>query len=269
MGELLRSNFINKPETRPPLTDGSLALAIHNQPRIPDNVVLFEPRPKPNQLWEEVDYLEQNYREEGLPRDWWNINDVGFSMKTQMRLLTETGDANQVERDLRGFCLEYLKQEAVFPFEYEIENGELVDRKYGNRRMIDTVDVRERGGAVLESLSSAQKHLLESGDGATAIMVSPPGWTGLAMDDGSGVVYQDTMIFHIQRQGDRVVGTTFRTDFDLDMAKVLIKQLTGQELSPLAGIIDCIKAVSLMHAGDSTTAATPEGLIDMLRGIKG
>jgi len=41
MGELLRTNF--RPETHAPLTDGSLALAMHRQYSIPDNnVVLFK-----------------------------------------------------------------------------------------------------------------------------------------------------------------------------------------------------------------------------------
>jgi hypothetical protein len=45
MGELLRTNF--RPETHAPLTDGSLALAMHRQYSIPDNnVVLFKAQTK-------------------------------------------------------------------------------------------------------------------------------------------------------------------------------------------------------------------------------
>jgi len=47
MGEILRPNFITTQEARRSLTDGSLALAEYSQPGIPNNVVLFEGRPKP------------------------------------------------------------------------------------------------------------------------------------------------------------------------------------------------------------------------------
>jgi hypothetical protein len=267
-----RANVINFPDYRPPAVDGSLALAEPVRSQIPDNVVLFEARPKPPRLQERIDYLDSNYQQEDLSHDWWNINDVGFSMNSQMRLLAETGDksswVNQVERDLRGFALEYLKQGTVFPFEYEIVSGELIDRRYGNRRMIDTVDQKERGGAVRESLSLMQEYLLTSESGATAIMVSPPGFTGLTMDNGRRIVYEDTMIFHLQRKGDRVIGTTLRTDFDLEKARKLIKQLTGKDLPEDATVIDCVKAVSFLGPEDISSAKTVYGLIDTLVNIK-
>ena len=47
MAEILRPNFIATQEARLSLTDGSLALATHSRPSIPDNVVVFEARPSP------------------------------------------------------------------------------------------------------------------------------------------------------------------------------------------------------------------------------
>ncbi len=261
------ANIINFPSQRAPMIDGSLALATHGQPSIPDNVVLFETRHQPPRLQEQIDYFDQNYRREGLPRDWWNINDVGFSMKRQMRLLEETGDVNQVERDLRGFALEYLRQGTVFPFEYEIVNGELVDRKYAGRRMLDTVDKKERGGGVLESLSLIREHLLEGEDGATAIMVSPPGWTGLRMDNGASIEYEDTQTFYFKKVGDRVLGAGLRTDFNLQEARMLIKYLTGQELPISASIIDCVKAISTINPSADGIGSTND-LIKILKKVK-
>jgi len=227
-------------------------------------------RPK-SALEEQIDYFNQNYKKEGLPRNWWNINNVGFSMKAQMRLLTEVGDrttgANQVERDLRGFCLEYLKQGTVFPFEYEIVNGELVDRKYG-RKMLATVDPKERGGAVFESLSLIQNYLLEGGDGATAVMVSPPGDTGLLMDNGRRIVYEDTMTFHFQKKGNKVIGTTLRTDFDLIKAKELVEQLTGRKLPQGASTIDCVRAIAFRDGENTSSDITTQNLINTLETIQ-
>jgi hypothetical protein len=227
-------------------------------------------RPK-SSLERQIDYFDQNYREEDLPRQWWNINDVGFSMKAQMRLLAEVGDrktwVNQVERDLRGFCLEYLKQGTVFPFEYEIVNGELVDRKYG-RKMLATVDPKERGGAVFESLSLIQNYLIEGEDGATAVMINPPGDTGLLMDNGRRIVYEDTMTFHFQKKGNKVIGTTLRTDFDLIKAKELVEQLTGRKLPQWASAIDCVRAIAFRDGENNSSNITLQSLIDTLEAIQ-
>src|ERR1035437_9136243 len=104
-------------------------------------------RPK-SPLEKQIDYFDQNYQREGLPKEWWSINDVGFSIKKQMALLEGSDSASlkkwgeQTKQDLLGFGLEYLQQGTVFPFKYGVENGQLVDPKYGHRRMVDTVDPR-------------------------------------------------------------------------------------------------------------------------------
>lgn len=257
-------------ERRPYSVDGSLALDVRPSyyplPGQESNVIFLE-RQQKSLLQEQIDYFGQNYRREELPRDWWNINDIGFSMKSQMRLLAETGDVNQVERDLRGFALEYLRQGTVFPFEYEIVDGELVDRKYGNRRLLDTVDPNERGGAVKESLSKIQEYLVGGEDGEMAIMVSPPGWTGLAMDNGEKIVYEDTQTFYLQKVGDRVLGAGLRTDFDLNQVKQLIKQLTGQELPASASVIDCVKVISTINPNTDGVGSASD-LVRILQKVK-
>lgn len=232
-------------------TGGALALqpTFLGNERQEGNVISLENYRRKLPIEKHIEYLDRNWVSEGLSRNWYDIDDVGFSMKRQMRLLEEIGDtqiwADQVERDVRGFGLEYLNRGTVFPFEYQVEGQEFVDKKYGGRKMTDTVDARERNGAVLESLRRVQNHFLEGG--SSAVMVSPPGWTNLNMDNGTNITYIDTMIFHFVRDGDRIVGTTFRTDFNLEDAKKLIKQLTGQELSPSATIIDCVRAIALSN----------------------
>ncbi len=263
------ANVINFPGPRPAI-DGSLALSLVPQVAPKDNVVSIEAHRR-NPLQEQIDYFDQNYQTEGLPRDWWNINDVGFSMKRQMRLLSETGDrkswVKQVERDLRGFALEYLRQGTVFPVEYEIVSGELADARYGDRRLLDTVDPSERAGAVRESLSKIQEYLVDGKEGAMAIMVSPPGWTGLEMDNGERIEYQDTQTFYFQKTGGRVLGMGLRTDFSLQEARILIKYLTGQDLGPSASVIDCVKAISIITP-ETESIGSANDLVGVLKKVK-
>jgi len=252
-------------------TDGTLALehAYFPPRRREDNVIFLKEQGR-SPLGEQISYFDNNYQKEGLPREWWSINDVGFSIKSQMRLLKSSADkpifvwAEQTARDFTGFALEYLKRGTIFPFEYQIEGQELIDKKYGNRKMRDTVDPRERNGAVLESLLKMQDHL--SGGGAAAIMVSPSGQTGLTMDDGSEISYLDTMVFYMKRQGDKVLGTTFRVDFDYSKARTLIKQLTGQDLPPSATVVDCVRAIALMDA--SSDIGSEQKIIDVMEKVK-
>ena len=95
-------------------------------------------------------YFRQNWQQEGLSWNWWNISDVGFSMQRQMRLLEGLDReavskwTNQTEMDFRGFAREYLMRGNVFPFEYAVDGDRLVDKRYGNRSLLDTVDPKER-----------------------------------------------------------------------------------------------------------------------------
>ena len=123
---------------------------------------------------------------------------------------------------------------------------------------------------VLESLGRIQTHLLEAKDGATAVMISPPGETGLVMDDGSKIVYLDTMAFVFQKTVDgdgqaRIIGTTIRSDLKINQARELIKNLTGQELPLTATAADCVRAISLANGGDGVRNATE--LVNIMQGI--
>lgn len=215
------------------------------------NIIQFpEQRPYASPLQSKIDYFDNNWRREGLPQDWFNVYDVGFNIKAETRLLEETGDrqvwAEQVERDLRGFALEYLKKGVVFPIEYAIVDGELVDPRYGNRNMLDTVDSSERGGAVLQSLSEMKQLLIDGKNGIAVVMVSPPGPTGLFLQN-EPIVYEDTQAIFLQKIGEgrngRVIGASLRTDFSLPEARKLIMKLTGQDLPISATVADCVRAI--------------------------
>jgi hypothetical protein len=223
-------------------------------------------------LEKQIDYFDRNYQREGLPQEWYVVNDVGFSIKRQMALL-EGNDSlslkkwgEQTKQDLLGFGLEYLQQGTVFPFKYEVQDSQLVDAKYGHRRMVDTVDPKERNGAVLESLKGMQRHLLEGGNGATAIMVSPPGETGLTMDDGRAITYNDYMVFHMQNRNGEVTGTTLRVG-DIDLNK-LMPLLTGQNLPASATTMDVVRMLSLGTKDSSMDINSLVGILEKVSGTR-
>lgn len=237
-------------------------LEFERQPQLVKEKITPEAQP----LAGYINYFDKNWYREGLPRNWYQIDDVGFSLKGQMGVLTNpnypiTVRADQTGRDLAGFALEYLRQGLVFPFEYHIKGQELVDKKYGEKKLLDTVKPEERNGAVLMSLSRMQKHLIENPNSA-AIMISPLGKTGMTADNGKAIIHQDTQIYHMERQGDKVIGTTLRTDFDLEKAKDLINILTGQKLPSSASAADCVRAIALL--GKDTTLNKVENLVGVL-----
>ncbi|MBI2031661.1 MAG: hypothetical protein HYT08_03535 [Candidatus Levybacteria bacterium] len=211
-----------------------------------------------NPLAKEIRYFDLNWRREGLPSDWYNLNEIGFSMNGQMNLLQGLDQESksiwlrQTKRDILGFGLEYLRQGIVFPFEYEVTEVEgerdLIDSEYG-KRLLDTVDKKERDGYVLSSLRIIQEHLLKK-DGTSATMVSPLGWTGLKTDRGEDILYQDTQVYFLRRKENTIIGTTFRTDFNFAETREAIRILTGKELPENASVMDYIKTLSLEDSSE-------------------
>lgn len=267
MGEILRPNFTKETGV---LTDGSLAL--DPKPRITgvteENLVFLE-LPRKSPLEEKIDYLDQHYRQEDLPREWWNINDVGFSMKRQMALLQNVDPSSvstwveQTERDFLGFALEYLVKRKVFPFEYRIEGEDFIDERYGNREMLEMIDPRERNGAVLEAVRQGKEELKK---GKSVAIVSPEGNSGITMDDGSEIVFKSTMVFYMERHGNRVIGTGFGLNFSLDEARLLVEKLTGRELPKTASAADCVKALAAFD--ESSDIENPYDLVSAFATIK-
>jgi hypothetical protein len=272
MAERLRPNMIQFPERRPYAVDGSLALnvspAYHSLPGQENNVIFLERRQK-SSLQEQIDHFDKNYISEGLPRDWWNINDVGFSMKRQMDLLQRPDPmsvstwAKQTKRDFLGFALEYLLKRKVFPFEYRIEGERFIDEKYGNREMLEMIDPREREGSVLETARQARSELLKGKDVA---IVSPKGKAGITMDDGREIDYPDTMVFYMQRDGNQIIGTGFSLGFSLEEARQLVEKLTGKAVPKIASAVDCVKELATF--GEDSEIKNPYDLIEAIKTVK-
>ncbi len=208
-----------------------------------------------------IDHFDTNWREESLPKDWYNLKKkVGFSMDTQMNLLKGTDSASislwaeQTRRDALGFCLEYLSGKLVYPFLYEQDliSMEYVDPRY-KKSLLAGVSEKERHGQVKRSLAQIQAFFLDptTPDGSIAVMASPKGETGLTTDDGRRIVYPDSHFFLFVKDGMQIKGVTIKTDFTLAECRDVIKKLTGVTLPEDASVEEYVAAVTYLKPWDN------------------
>lgn len=241
--------------------------------RAPVRLVEQEAPPQ-SELGKLIAHFDKDWKEEGLPRDWYSFGKAGFSMNSQMNLLDGLDSESvgvwidRTEQDIRGFSLEYLKQELVHPAFYrKIVSSDgrirLVDDKY-NRGLAEMVSPKERNGAVSEALDGIENTLVENG--GIAIMTSPRGWTGLHTDRGIPIEYPDSWFFSFLDMGDRVINFGVKTDFTLSECRQAIIKLTGEDLSREASIEDYVKAIAKINPNQGIS--TPQDLVRVLREIR-
>lgn len=232
----------------PQMIDG--ASALHPQ-FFPQELVAFEFEPQvSNPLKENIDHFDQNWWREGLPRDWFRLNKIGFTMNGQMDLLqgadyeSKTLWLTQTRMDLLGYVPECLKQGVVFPFRYDTFDGvDFVDLRYG-KRMMGMIDSKERGGVVLRTAEKMRDFLKDKDPGAVTIMASPIGETGLTNDDGSPIVYEALQMFIMKKNRQRgIEGVTLRTDFNMAETREIVEIYTGEKLPANAGFEEYMQAI--------------------------
>ncbi len=212
-----------------------------------------------------VDFLNTFYKEEGLPQDWQSLQygniQVGFSMEGQMNLLK--GDdpesrrvwAKQTRQDLQGFVIEYLSPYIVYPWHHQKKenpdgSANLVDARYGGKKMVDTVSKSERGGTVKQVIEAIDRAVVNKkvSDGSIFVQWSPmdESPTGLVQDNGAPIVYRDTHLIVSQVKDDKLDGITIKTDLTQAECREMIRILTGRVIPVGAPIEDYIKAVALI-----------------------
>lgn len=217
-----------------------------------------------------INYFDTNYAREGLPKDWYNLRTieqkhVGFVIKNQMDLLQSIIDkkaladwAVKTERDLQGFKLEFLSEHNVYTRRYDInyQKGRIEDPMYGKAKdgvgsvdIVDTISAEERNGSVKESLGEIKEFLLDAPDGSIGFMNSPLGKTGFKSPDGRGIDYIDSYVFLLQKQGDKVMNYTIKTDFKLPQCREAIERLTGKKLPENAPLEEYVRSIALIKPG--------------------
>lgn len=221
-----------------------------------------------------IKHFDQNWKQEGLPRDWYNFGKAGFSMNSQMNLLEGLDSSGvdtwkeRTEQDMRGFTLEYLERELVHPAFYrksETADGKvsLIDKKY-DRGLTEMVDPRERNGSVKDTLGKIEEFI--GNGGKAVVMTSPDGWTGLETDREIPIVYPDAWLFSFIDMGDRVVNFGIKTDFSLEDCRNAIVKLTGQDLEKGASVEDYVRAIAKINPDQGISS--PADLVRVLREIR-
>jgi hypothetical protein len=230
---------------------------------------------------EYIKFFNQFYNEEGLPKDWQKLqygeNQVGFSIRGQMELLK--GDdsesrkiwAKQSRQDLQGFVIEYLSPYIVYPWNHEKKlnpdgSASLVDARYGNKKMVDTVSEEERNGTVKRVVEAMDRAVIEKKIPNKSIFVqwspmdeSP---TGLKQDNGDDVVYSDTHLIVSQVDGDRLNGFTVKTDLSQLECREMIRRLTGRVVPAGAPVEEYINAVALIDPAKGRIASVEDVIVE-------
>lgn len=218
-------------------------------------------------LKDEIFYLRQNYRREGLPEDWYRMSATGFQVDKQTNLLfsqLNTDDTpterffqkqrwlTQTDGDIKGFIIEYLTEKLVFPIHYTIlpEEKRVVDRFYGNKDVEDIVSSEERNGSVKRSIKKVKDFFLDAKDGSIAVMTSPAGWSGMKLSNGDSIVYPDSQTYIWKKQENEVWGFTVKTDFSYEEHRELLKRLTFQTLPEDAPVTQYVETVAGIIPGD-------------------
>jgi len=150
---------------------------------------------------------------------WWQIeenrrrfDDLSFRIKNQVDLFFTTleksgfSDAfSQLNMDLYGYYLEYIKQEALLPFTLRFnQNGKLVGDFYGDKPITEIVDPKERDGVVVDAMRDLEEKIKNLDDSQLIFRISPSGWTGFSYR------YTESQAQIYWREGDKIRGLTVR-----------------------------------------------------------
>lgn len=232
-----------------------------------------------------VKHFDRNWRQESLPQEWHNLKGlkgkhIGFSMKSQMELLDDPTNQDEVaswtqktKQDLLGFKLEYLSDHIVYPCKYErsaTDRTRLENSLYGNADMVETVSASERNGSVVRGLKDMKSFFLDEDtpDGSIAVMTSPVGPSGLKTDDGKDIRYPDSYFFIMQKEGDTVNNYTLKTDFTIPECREALYQLTGQRLDPTAPLEAYVETIAKIKPGDQDAKPAVSDIVGALELVR-
>jgi len=236
---------------------------------------------KPNNaLLTQIDYFNTNWRREDLPINWADLPGTGFMLRKQMASLSLNDlDKNeskrrwldQTNRDIKGFILEYLAEGLVFPINYSIGSNEhLIDKNYGNKKVVDIVSSEERNGSIKEIVEEKlEPFLANASDGSIAVIDSPSGWSGLHQEDGRPITFPDSQIYIFQKKGKEIVGFTIRSDFNDREHKEFIRRITGENLPENASAETYIRrGTALIDAGSGTNLKEIKDVVKLMQGTR-
>lgn len=258
---MLNSWFINKPQTESDRIDS----AVHGWVKEG-----FIPTPEENDD----------------PRMMWG---TGYDMTRQMSMLLYNWLVNpskapfisrdQLRTDSKAFFDEFIYMGTLFPnpLKKRKENDQgIIYSDIYRKRWIDAISREERNGAVWDVANRVEQFLLTAAVGSVAVIVSPPGWSGLYdRESGKPFRYPDTHVdvFRINDFGHIEACTLRFNALSLDQCEAILEQLgvsfppSHKHLPSQERIEQIVRNYSVHHRKNGKR--TFSDVIEMCRAITG
>ncbi|MGE5042214.1 MAG: hypothetical protein ACM3IJ_04910 [Candidatus Levyibacteriota bacterium] len=188
----------------------------------------------------------------------YSLEGTGFHIESQIGLLVDNykngvpvaQSFQQIEQDIHGFNMEYLKEAPVFgiPLKKREVAGEtrIVGKLYADKLWEDTTDAIEREGVVKESVRGMAKKLEKAAPGSMFVFHSGEGWSGYQVRGGNleklneedlrtgmaqEVRYPDSQTYLVKVNTDgKLTAVTLKAHMSLSQSEAFIGKLTGQEI---------------------------------------
>lgn len=210
--------------------------------------------------------------------EWWLLPGTGFDVRAQINKLIRTGDIEgfraDTEEDIKHFVIEYPLQRLVFPIFLDISKRDGQDRlttpRYGNQVYTDIISDQERAGSVKQSVQSIESFLVDAEEGAMAVFLSPPGWSGLDNGQGGEIVFLDNQTYVYKKTKDGIEGRTIRTDLSLEESEEFLERLESLTIDPQNfqttedRIVNVVSSPAFFRGGENTF----EAVVDLIKRVK-
>lgn len=210
--------------------------------------------------------------------EWYLLPGTGFDVRAQINKLVRTEDIVQflkdTEEDIRHFAIEYPLQRLVFPIFLDISTKDnqprLTTPRYGNQVYEDIISEQERAGSVKRSIQHIESFLVMAPVGSMAVLVSPPGWSGLDNRQGGEVVFLDNQTYVYKKTKDGIQGRTIRTDLSLEESEEFLERLESLTVNPQAlqskedRIVNVVSSPAFFTGGENTF----EAVADLIKKVK-
>ncbi len=137
---------------------------------------------------------------------------------------------DKITQNLRGFYWEFLVREPLLPNILELTSAGIVASKYGNRRLVDVVNSKEREGAYKRAVEQLDDKLGFAQEGTIFLYTSPAGWTGITDERGNELTLPESQTYLFQIKGNQIYSVTMRTSMTLLHHLALLEQL-GEKIA--------------------------------------
>lgn len=175
----------------------------------------------------------------------------------------------QTQEMVNAYWQEYLARFPIFPIPAELKtlprenHRKLFSPKFGDW-FTSLTSIQERGGSVVDTLSTIEKFLDEAPIGSLAAFISPPGPSNLHDASGKEYVYQDSQTYMYQKvDATHIRAFTVVSDLSLPETEQLLGLNTTTEKSRMERIQAVIHTPLLITATDHSIS--PHFIVDRIQ----